>query len=72
MSKQIHIEEIEVSPLSPKVGKTLKESNFRRNTGVHIVSIIRGNKKLIYRMRMNGCIIMIRLLLQVLIRRSND
>lgn len=72
LSKQIHIEEIEVSPLSPKVGKTLKESNFRRNTGVHIVSIIRGNKKLIYQMRMNGCILMIRLLLQVLIRRSND
>ncbi|MCC8199619.1 MAG: cation:proton antiporter [Tannerellaceae bacterium] len=46
LSKQIHIEEIEVSPLSPKVGKTLKESNFRRNTGVHIVSIIRGNKKI--------------------------
>lgn len=46
LSKQIHIEEIEVSPLSPKVWKTLKESNFRRNTGVHIVSIIRGNKKI--------------------------
>ncbi|MCD7977351.1 MAG: cation:proton antiporter [Tannerellaceae bacterium] len=46
LSKQIHIEEIEISPLSPKVGKTLKESNFRRNTGVHIVSIIRGNKKI--------------------------
>ncbi|MCD7938030.1 MAG: cation:proton antiporter [Tannerellaceae bacterium] len=46
LSKQIHIEEIEVSPLSPRIGKSLKESNFRQATGVNLVTIIRGNRKI--------------------------
>ncbi|MCD8042961.1 MAG: cation:proton antiporter [Tannerellaceae bacterium] len=46
LSKQIHIEEIEVSPISPRIGKSLKESNFRQVTGVNLVSIIRGNRKI--------------------------
>lgn len=46
LSKDIHIEEFEVSPLSPSVGKTLKELNFRQKTGVNIITIIRGGKKL--------------------------
>lgn len=45
-SKDIHIEEIEISPGSPKIGKTLRELNFRRTTGVNIVTIIRGNRKI--------------------------
>ncbi|MDR1980087.1 MAG: cation:proton antiporter [Tannerellaceae bacterium] len=46
LSKDIHIEEIEVYPLSPKVGKTLRELDFRRQMGVSIVTIIRGNRKI--------------------------
>lgn len=46
LNKDIHIEEIEVSPNSPSVGKTLAELNFRQTTGVSIVSIIRGNQKI--------------------------
>lgn len=45
-SKEIHIEEIEISPSSPKIGKTLKELNFRAKTRINIVSILRGNKKI--------------------------
>lgn len=45
-TKEIHIEEIEISPSSPKIGKSLRELNFRRNTGVNIVTILRGNKKI--------------------------
>lgn len=46
LSKNIHIEEIEVSPNSPSTGKTLAELNYRQTTGVNIISIIRGNKKI--------------------------
>ncbi|MDR1879470.1 MAG: cation:proton antiporter [Tannerellaceae bacterium] len=46
LSKDIHIEEIEVYPLSPKAGKTLRELNFRGQMGVSIVTIIRGNRKI--------------------------
>lgn len=46
LSKEIHLEEIEISPNSPKVGKTLRELNFRRKTGVSIVTIIRGHRKI--------------------------
>lgn len=45
-SKEIHIEEIEISPNSPKIGKTLHELNFRGNTRTNIVSIIRGDRKI--------------------------
>ena len=46
LSKDVHIEEVEVSPNSPSIGKTLAEMNFRQKTGVSIVSIIRGSQKI--------------------------
>jgi CPA2 family monovalent cation:H+ antiporter-2 len=46
LSRNIHIEEIEVSPLSLRIGKTLRELNFRGRMGLNIVSIIRGNRKI--------------------------
>ena len=46
LSKDIHIEEVEVTSCSPSVGKNLAELNFRQNTGVNIISIIRGNRKI--------------------------
>lgn len=46
ISKDIHIEEVEVSPQSPSIGKTLRELNFRQKTGVNIITIIRGGKKI--------------------------
>lgn len=45
LSKDIHIEEFEISPLSPIIGKTLRELNFRQKTGVNIITIIRGGIK---------------------------
>lgn len=45
-SKDIHIEEFDISQSSSSVGKTLRELNFRQKTGVNIVTIIRGNKKI--------------------------
>jgi CPA2 family monovalent cation:H+ antiporter-2 len=46
LSKKIHIEEIEVSPQSPRVGKTLRELDFRGSLRLHVVAIIRGNRKI--------------------------
>lgn len=46
LSKNIHIEEFEISQSSPSVGKTLRELNFRQKTGVNVISIIRGSKKI--------------------------
>ena len=46
LSKNIHIEEFEVSQSSSSVGKTLRELNFRQNTGVNIITIIRGSRKI--------------------------
>lgn len=46
LSKDIHLEEIEVSPTSPKVGKTLLELDMRKNLGVNVVTILRGNRKI--------------------------
>lgn len=45
LSKDIHIEEIEISQCSPVIGKTLRELNFRQRTGVNIIAIIRGSIK---------------------------
>ncbi|MDU1891350.1 MAG: cation:proton antiporter [Dysgonomonas sp.] len=45
-SKDIHIEEFEISQSSPSAGKTLQELNFKQNTGVNVVTIIRGSKKI--------------------------
>jgi CPA2 family monovalent cation:H+ antiporter-2 len=44
--KDVHLEETDVSPVSPKVGKTLGELDFRKRLGLNIVTIIRGNKKI--------------------------
>jgi len=46
-NKNIHIEEYEISPNSRKVGKTLKDMNFRQATGVNLILIIRGNRKIV-------------------------
>ena len=46
LAKDIHLEEIEVSPISPKAGKTIRELNLRQEMGVHVVTILRGNKKI--------------------------
>ncbi|MDL2208926.1 cation:proton antiporter, partial [Parabacteroides sp. OttesenSCG-928-O15] len=46
LSKDIHLEEIDVSPSSPKIGKTLRDLDLRSRYGVNVVSIIRGNQKI--------------------------
>lgn len=46
LSKDIHIEEFEISPLSPSIGKTLRELNFKQKTGVNIITILRGGRKI--------------------------
>jgi CPA2 family monovalent cation:H+ antiporter-2 len=46
LSRNIHIEEIDVSPASPRIGKTLGELDFRHRLGLNIVSILRGNRKI--------------------------
>lgn len=46
LNRDIHIEEFEIPQSSPSIGKTLQELNFRQKTGVNIVCIIRGNKKI--------------------------
>lgn len=45
-SKNIHIEEFDISQSSPSIGKSLRELNFRQKTGVNIITIIRGSKKI--------------------------
>ena len=46
LSKKIHLEEIEVSPQSPRIGKTLRELDFRSKLRLNIVTIVRGNRKI--------------------------
>ncbi|GHT33543.1 sodium:proton antiporter [Bacteroidia bacterium] len=46
LTHNIHIEEIDVSPQSVRIGKTLRELDFRGRLGLNIVSIIRGNRKI--------------------------
>jgi CPA2 family monovalent cation:H+ antiporter-2 len=46
MTRNIHVEEIEVSPLSPRIGKTLRELNFRERMGLNIVTIVRGHRRI--------------------------
>jgi CPA2 family monovalent cation:H+ antiporter-2 len=46
LSKKIHLEEIEVSPQSPRVGKTLRELDFRGKLKLNVVTIVRGNRKI--------------------------
>lgn len=42
----LHLSSFELSPDSPMCGLTLIQSDFRRKYGVHVVSIVRGNKRI--------------------------
>jgi len=46
LAKDIHIEEFEISPNSPIIGKTLQELQFKQRTGVSVITILRGNRKI--------------------------
>lgn len=46
LSKDVHIEDFIVPQSSPIIGKTLRDSNFKQRTGVSIIKIIRGSKKI--------------------------
>ena len=46
LAKNIHIEEYEISPNSPIIGKTLQELKFKQKTGVSVITILRGNRKI--------------------------
>lgn len=46
LSKNIHIEKIDVPQNSSRIGKTLSELNFKQSTGVDIVSIVRGDERI--------------------------
>ncbi len=45
-NKNIHISEVEISPNSPYIGKTLGELRFRNDFGVSVVKILRGKRKI--------------------------
>jgi CPA2 family monovalent cation:H+ antiporter-2 len=45
-AKDIHIEEFEIRPDSPIIGKTLLELKFKQKTGVTVITILRGNRKI--------------------------
>ena len=44
--KDIHLAVVPVSPCSPSVGKSLAELSFRKDYGVSVVEIIRGDHKI--------------------------
>lgn len=46
LAQNIHLEEIDVPQNSSRAGKTLAELNFKQNTGVDIVCIVRGDEKI--------------------------
>jgi CPA2 family monovalent cation:H+ antiporter-2 len=46
LDKDIHVEEIVISQTSPCAGRTLRELNFKQETGVNVVSVIRGPVKI--------------------------
>ena len=46
LCKDLHIEEFDISQDSGAIGKTLAELNFKQTTGVNIVTIIRGDRKI--------------------------
>jgi CPA2 family monovalent cation:H+ antiporter-2 len=45
-AKDIHIEEFDIPPDSPIIGKTLLELEFKQKTGVSVITILRGNRKI--------------------------
>jgi CPA2 family monovalent cation:H+ antiporter-2 len=46
LGKNVHVEEIDIPHDASIVGKTLAEMNFKQRTGVNIISIIRGARKI--------------------------
>lgn len=46
LDKNIHVEEFEVVQNSVITGKTLGELDFKKRTGVNVISIIRGDQKI--------------------------
>jgi CPA2 family monovalent cation:H+ antiporter-2 len=47
IDRDIHLAKIVVSPESEYIGKTLQEADFRKNYGVNVVKIKRGNKEIV-------------------------
>ena len=45
-AKDIHIENFKVSPDAPIIGKTLREINFKKESGVYVIAILRGSGKI--------------------------
>jgi len=46
LAKNIHVEEFDISPSSQVIGKTLKELQFKQKTGVSVITILRGKRKI--------------------------
>jgi len=46
MDKDLHLADFDVSPEVEWAGKELRELNFGQQYGVHVVSILRGNKRI--------------------------
>jgi CPA2 family monovalent cation:H+ antiporter-2 len=46
LDKNVHVEEIDIPRGTPILGKTLAELNFKQRTGVHVVSIVRGERRI--------------------------
>jgi CPA2 family monovalent cation:H+ antiporter-2 len=46
LARSLHLSQFEVLHISPSIGKTLKELNFRQVCGVSIVTIIRGEQRI--------------------------
>ncbi len=42
----LHLADFEISPLSTCIGKKLKDLNYRKRLGIHVVSIIRGEDRI--------------------------
>ena len=46
MSKDLHLADFDIPSDSPWAGKTLAELNFGQQFGIHVVSILRGNRRI--------------------------
>ncbi|MDR2129571.1 MAG: cation:proton antiporter [Odoribacteraceae bacterium] len=46
LDKNVHVEEIDIPHETPILGKTLSELKFKQQTGVNIISIIRGRHRI--------------------------
>lgn len=45
-NKNIHLQKITIPPNSRITGKTLAETNFKQNTGVSVITILRGDERI--------------------------